>query len=163
MPRILLGHTITGELSEGVSGSYNHRKAVAGAPRQHDAPLCHELLCRERSLPPRTRKERSAFHSDHATCPGNMADVELNHTGSETHTTRAITSFVVARVDEGWRRRLASVVVQKRVWGDQWRYPRTGLAENSCKTVPQCTSLLCGAETPASQTLVRNSWRAVRY
>ena len=31
MPRILLGHTITGELSEGVSGSYNHRKAVAGA------------------------------------------------------------------------------------------------------------------------------------
>ncbi len=31
------------------------------------------------------------------------ADVELNHPGSGTHTTRAITSFVVARVDEGWR------------------------------------------------------------
>src|SRR5205807_3432209 len=29
-----LGHTITGELSKRVSGSYNHRKAVAGAPRQ---------------------------------------------------------------------------------------------------------------------------------
>src|SRR5207249_10029113 len=27
-----LGHTITGELSKRVSGSYNHRKAVAGAP-----------------------------------------------------------------------------------------------------------------------------------
>src|SRR2546430_5959760 len=27
-----LGHTITGELSKGVSGSYNHRKAVACAP-----------------------------------------------------------------------------------------------------------------------------------
>ena len=31
------------------------------------------------------------------------ADVELDHPGSGTHTTRAITSFVVARVDEGWR------------------------------------------------------------
>jgi uncharacterized protein (TIGR02246 family) len=31
------------------------------------------------------------------------ADVELNQPESETHTTRAITTFVVARVDEGWR------------------------------------------------------------
>jgi hypothetical protein len=26
-----LGHTMSGELSEGVSGSHNHREAVAGA------------------------------------------------------------------------------------------------------------------------------------
>jgi hypothetical protein len=31
-----LGHTISGELSIGVSGSYNHRKAVAPAL---DSPL----------------------------------------------------------------------------------------------------------------------------
>src|SRR2546429_2192776 len=30
-----LGHTITGELSKGVSGSYNHRKAVACAPTKN--------------------------------------------------------------------------------------------------------------------------------
>jgi len=31
------------------------------------------------------------------------ADVELNKPESEAHTTLAITTFVVARVDEGWR------------------------------------------------------------
>jgi uncharacterized protein (TIGR02246 family) len=31
------------------------------------------------------------------------ADVELNQPESEAHATRAITTFVVARVDEGWR------------------------------------------------------------
>jgi len=28
-----LGHTLTGELSEGVSGSYNQREALAAAPQ----------------------------------------------------------------------------------------------------------------------------------
>jgi len=31
------------------------------------------------------------------------ADVELKHTGNDRDLTRAITTFVVARVDEGWR------------------------------------------------------------
>ena len=34
-----LGHTITGELSKGVSGSYNHRKAVACAPMKEARKL----------------------------------------------------------------------------------------------------------------------------
>jgi len=29
-----LGHTLTGELSEGVSGSYNQREALAAAPQK---------------------------------------------------------------------------------------------------------------------------------
>jgi len=41
-----LGHTITGELSKRVSGSYNHRKAVAGAPRQlQEGQKITEIVC----------------------------------------------------------------------------------------------------------------------
>jgi len=38
-----LGHTITGELSKGVSGSYNHRKAVACAPTKIAAYLIEKI------------------------------------------------------------------------------------------------------------------------
>jgi hypothetical protein len=36
-----LDHTISGELSNGVSGSYNHRKAVAGALEKAEYVLFH--------------------------------------------------------------------------------------------------------------------------
>jgi hypothetical protein len=63
-----LGHTIRGELSEGVSGSYNHRKAVAGAPRQPS----HEKL---QEIPVKHGSSEQVPSNGFATSPDTLVEI----------------------------------------------------------------------------------------